>query len=86
MKRMLAAGYDKLFQICRCWRESERGALHLPEFTMLEWYRTETSYMGLMDDCEELVRKAAFGIGLEESILFRGRIIDLGWKMGPDLG
>ena len=39
MKRMMAAGYEKIFQICRCWREKDRGSLHLPEFTLLEWYR-----------------------------------------------
>src|ERR1700694_5901532 len=45
MKRMLAAGYKRLFQMCHCWRSDERGALHLPEFTMLEWYRSGTDYL-----------------------------------------
>ena len=63
MKRMLAAGYDKVFQICRCWRGGERGSLHLPEFTMLEWYRSGTDYLGLMDDCEALVRSIVAGTG-----------------------
>ena len=55
MKRLLAAGYPQLFQICRCWREAERGQRHLPEYTMLEWYRSDCSYHRLMDDCENLL-------------------------------
>lgn len=54
MKRLLAAGYPRLFQICRCWRQGERGRRHLPEYTMLEWYRTGCDYQALMDDCEAL--------------------------------
>ena len=55
MKRLLSAGCTALFQICKCFRRSERGDRHLPEFTMLEWYRTECDYRGLMEDCEQLL-------------------------------
>jgi lysyl-tRNA synthetase class 2 len=77
MKRMMAAGYDKIFQICRCWREKERGKLHLPEFTVLEWYRAGGDYRSLMEECEELIRSVATGIGLGQELIFRGCKIDL---------
>ncbi len=59
MKRMLAAGYPRIFQICRCWRAGERGSRHLSEFTMLEWYRADADYLVLMEETEALVRGAA---------------------------
>src|SRR3989304_5959439 len=59
MKRMLAAGYEKIFQICRCWREGERGSQHIPEFTLLEWYRVMSDYLTLMDECETLIQSLA---------------------------
>jgi lysyl-tRNA synthetase class 2 len=77
MKRLMAAGYDKIFQICRCWREKERGKLHLPEFTLLEWYRAGGDYRSLMEECEELIRSLITGPGTGPAILFRGRQIDL---------
>lgn len=55
MKRLLAAGHSKIFQICKCFRKHERGSRHLPEFTMLEWYRKDSDYRHLMDDCEKLL-------------------------------
>ena len=63
MKRLLAAGHVKLFQICRCFRSGERGRLHLPEFLMLEWYRVGINYQGLMDECEELVKSVILDCG-----------------------
>ncbi|UFS70050.1 EF-P lysine aminoacylase GenX [Geomonas sp. RF6] len=73
MKRLLAAGYPRLFQICRCWRDGERGTLHLNEFTMLEWYAADADYLDLMEECEALVRAAAGA----ESIVYRGATVDL---------
>jgi lysyl-tRNA synthetase class 2 len=55
MKRLLAAGYPRLFQICRCWRSDERGGRHLPEFTLLEWYAADRDYHFLMKECEALL-------------------------------
>jgi len=57
MKRLLAAGYEKIFQLCRVWRGDERGGRHLPEFTLLEWYRTGVDYRALMEECEALLRR-----------------------------
>jgi len=77
MKRMLAAEYEKIFQLCRCWREGERGRLHSPEFTLLEWYRAGEDYQTLMDECEELIQTVARSIGLEGRIHFENREIEL---------
>jgi lysyl-tRNA synthetase class 2 len=56
MKRLLAAGNRKIFQICHCFRKEEKGRLHLEEFQMLEWYRAGADYHQLMFDCEALLR------------------------------
>lgn len=77
MKRLLAAGYDRIFQICRCFREGERGSSHLPEFTLLEWYRAGTDYRGLMDDCEEMLLHLSTALGFGKTIHYRGKAMDL---------
>lgn len=77
MKRLLAAGYPKIFQICRCFRGGERGDRHLPEFTLLEWYRRGADYLSLMDDCEALIGAAAGELGFAAGIPRRGGPIRL---------
>jgi lysyl-tRNA synthetase class 2 len=77
MKRMLAAGLSKIFQISKCFRSDERGNLHLPEFTLLEWYRVHTDYKGLMKECEELILRVSRALGKGDRIHYQGREIDL---------
>lgn len=57
MKRLVAEGFDRIFQIVRCFRRGERGARHNPEFTMLEWYAAHTTADALMTETEALVRE-----------------------------
>jgi lysyl-tRNA synthetase class 2 len=77
MKRLLAAGYPKIYQICKCFRAGERGSRHLPEFTLLEWYRAGTDYLTLMDDCESLIACVAKELGLGGVISRQGDKIGL---------
>jgi lysyl-tRNA synthetase class 2 len=78
MKRLLAASYPRIFQICKCFREGERGDRHLPEFTMIEWYREGTDYRTLMDDCEALITVVARELGFGGIFSRQGREIRLG--------
>ncbi len=59
MKKLLAAGLPKIFQMARVFRNEERSRRHHPEFVMLEWYRSQADYTRLMDDTIELVRACA---------------------------
>jgi len=59
MKRLLARGMKRIFQICRVWRDAEGGDQHQVEFTMLEWYRAGADYHALMDDCQGLLCETA---------------------------
>ena len=59
MKKLLAAGETRIASFAHVWRNRERGALHSPEFTMLEWYRVGHDYTVLMDDCATFLRLAA---------------------------
>jgi lysyl-tRNA synthetase class 2 len=74
-KSLLAAGEEKIFDFARVWRNRERGALHHPEFTMLEWYRTGAPYEALMEDCAALLALAARTTGVSE-FQWRGRVMD----------
>jgi elongation factor P--(R)-beta-lysine ligase len=62
-KKLLAAGEQRIFTVAPVFRNRERGALHHPAFTMLEWYRAHTPYEELMGDCAQLLRLAAEAAG-----------------------
>ena len=77
MKRLISSGYSKIFQICRCFRKGERGDAHLPEFTILEWYRAGVDYRGLMEECEALILFLTRKLGLGERLSWQEIEIDL---------
>ncbi len=62
-KKLLAAGETRIVDFARVFRNRERGALHHPEFTLLEWYRANEPYETLMDDCAALLAEAARAAG-----------------------
>ncbi|MFA5904533.1 MAG: EF-P lysine aminoacylase EpmA [Desulfobacula sp.] len=77
MKRLLSKGFDRIFQICKCFRKYERGSHHLPELTMLEWYTKDNTYLDLMNQCESLVKFIAKRLKLSGKLRYQGTIIDL---------
>jgi lysyl-tRNA synthetase class 2 len=74
-KKLLAAGEQRLFAFARVFRNRERGPLHHPEFTMLEWYRADEPYDVLIADCAALLAAAAEAAGTR-TFSFRGRQAD----------
>lgn len=74
-KKLLAAGERRIFDLARVWRNRERGPLHSPEFTLLEWYRAGEPYEALMADCSRLLALAAETLG-RPRFVFRGREAD----------
>jgi lysyl-tRNA synthetase class 2 len=74
-KKLLAAGEAKIFEFARVFRDRERGDLHLPEFTMLEWYRTNAAYDAVMADSVVVIAHAAQATGIGR-FSFRGRSAD----------
>ncbi|HYN78408.1 MAG TPA: EF-P lysine aminoacylase EpmA [Lamprocystis sp. (in: g-proteobacteria)] len=89
MKRLLAAGLGPIYQVCKVFRDGERGRLHHPEFSLLEWYRPGWGYQRLMDEVADLVRLVLGRPDLPvERVayrdLFRERLGVDPWAAGPD--
>jgi lysyl-tRNA synthetase class 2 len=74
-KKLLAAGERRIVEFAQVFRNRERGALHHPEFTLIEWYRSGEPYETLMEDCAALLREAALAAGAK-ALRFRGRSAD----------
>ncbi len=98
MKRLLAEGFPRIFQLSRVFRNGEVSATHNPEFTMLELYRAGTDYGGIMADLEELIAACAAALCGGTRVRAGGRDLDLAApferlpvaeafaRMGVDLG
>jgi elongation factor P--(R)-beta-lysine ligase len=74
-KKLLAAGERRVVEFAKVFRNRERGALHHPEFTLVEWYRAGEPYTQLMSDCAAILSVAAKAAGTAE-FCFRGRSAD----------
>jgi lysyl-tRNA synthetase class 2 len=74
-KKLLAAGEQRVFEFARVFRDRERGDLHLPEFTMLEWYRANAGYDAVMADSIVVIAHAAQATGIGR-FSFRNQIAD----------
>jgi len=74
-KKLLAAGERRIVEFARVFRNRERGALHYPEFTLVEWYRVGESYTALIADCAAILAKAAEAAGAK-TLTLRGRTAD----------
>ena len=74
-KKLLAAGEERIVEFARVFRDRERGDLHLPEFTMLEWYRAGEPYEAVIADCITVIAQAASAAGTRV-FGFRGRSAD----------
>ena len=75
MKKLLAAGMSRIWQLAHVFRDGERSAAHHPEFSMLEWYRVGASYRDLMEECAALVRACQHAAGAQV-LSWRGHAAD----------
>ena len=74
-KKLLAAGEDRIFTLGHVFRNRERGPLHHPEFTMLEWYRARQPWQAVMEDCAAVLALAAKSMGAAQ-LTWRGKVAD----------
>lgn len=77
LKRLLAMGFTKLYQIGPCFRQGESGDRHSPEFTMLEWYRANATYLDVLEDMRKYVVAASIAVNGSTIVERDGITLDL---------
>ena len=77
MKRLLAAGFERIYQLCKCFRANEHGAHHASEFTMIEWYRAYDTLDAIIDDTEQLVAEVCHALSGKPQARVGAREIDV---------
>jgi lysyl-tRNA synthetase class 2 len=77
MKKLMGEGWEKIFQVCRVFRDEEISRIHQIEFTMLEWYRTGADYRKVMEDCEGLLDFLSREVLKGSELIYQGKKIDL---------
>ncbi|HSR88096.1 MAG TPA: EF-P lysine aminoacylase EpmA [Pontiella sp.] len=81
-KKLLAAGYERIFELGKCFRCGEMGPLHNPEYTMLEWYRAHADYMAVLDDAKQLINSVWHGADFVWQVLAVSEVFEefAGWN------
>jgi lysyl-tRNA synthetase class 2 len=77
MKKLVAGGLPRIWQLAHVYRDGERGPTHHPEFAMLEWYRAGAGYRDMMDECEALLRDVQIATGAA-TLRWHGKTADTG--------
>lgn len=78
LKRLLCDGAERVYEMGPCFRRGERGRLHSPEYTMLEWYRTGADYLGVLEDTRELVTHVCGVVHGGTTLHWDGSCTDIG--------
>jgi len=77
MKRLLAGGFERIFQVCKCFRAGEQGPHHASEFTMVEWYRAYADLEAIIKDTEALVHTVVRAVSHASHVKVGTRTIDV---------
>ncbi|MBL9015671.1 MAG: hypothetical protein JNL83_15920, partial [Myxococcales bacterium] len=77
MKRLLAGGLERIYQVCKCFRAGEQGPYHASEFTMVEWYRAYDHLDTIAKDTEQLVHTVVRAVSGASAVKLGSRSIDV---------